>query len=126
MPEQPTPIAPETQSLLDELKLIKEEGQKALYQFITAATVHNTVTTEVWCTLQVEATHNWPGCPFEEVDYLRAPHRHLFGIKAYVAVNHDDRDVEFIIVSDQHILQRRQMLVGIWCEELRNAGQRTD
>jgi hypothetical protein len=51
---------------------------------------------EVWCTLQLEATHNWPECPFEEVDYLRVPHRHLFFIKAYANVHHDDRDVEFI------------------------------
>lgn len=55
-----------------------------------------TKTVEVWCTLQVEGTHNWPACPFEEVDYLRAPHRHVFHIKAYSVVHHDDRDIEFI------------------------------
>jgi len=52
--------------------------------------------TEIYCTLQVEGTHNWPDCPFEEVAYLRDPHRHMFGVKAYVEVKHDDRDVEFI------------------------------
>lgn len=57
------------------------------------------ITTEVYCSLQVEAIHNWPGCPFEEVSYLRLPHRHVFHIKAYKAVNHDDRDVEFIMLK---------------------------
>jgi len=62
------------------------------------------ITTEVFCTLQVEATHNWPGCPFEEVAYLRDPHRHVFHIKAYKKVFHDDRDVEFIMLK--HDIQR--------------------
>jgi hypothetical protein len=57
------------------------------------------ITTEVYCTLSVEGTHNWPNCPFDEVDYLRVPHRHMFGIKAYKNVYHDDRDVEFIMLK---------------------------
>lgn len=59
------------------------------------------ITTEVFCTLQIEGTHNWPGCPFEEVAYLRDPHRHVFHIKAYKIVNHSDRDVEFIMLKHQ-------------------------
>jgi hypothetical protein len=55
--------------------------------------------TMVYCTLQFEATHNWPECPFEEVSYLRVEHRHVFHIKAYKWVNHDDRDVEFIMLK---------------------------
>lgn len=57
--------------------------------------------TEVYCTLQVEGTHNWPNCPYEEVAYLRDPHRHVFHIKAYKEVFHDDRDVEFIMLKHQ-------------------------
>jgi len=57
------------------------------------------IRSEVFCTLQVEGTHNWPTCPFDEVDYLRVPHRHIFHIKAYKQVNHDDRDVEFIMLK---------------------------
>jgi len=57
--------------------------------------------TEVFCTLQVEGTHNWPDCPFDEVDYLRVPHRHIFHIKAYKRVLHDDRDVEFIMLKHE-------------------------
>jgi hypothetical protein len=59
------------------------------------------ITTEVYCTLQVEATHNWPGCPFEEVDYLRVPHRHVFHVKAFKPVHHDDRDIEFIMLKHE-------------------------
>lgn len=61
------------------------------------------IITEVFCTLQFEATHNWPGCPFEEVKYLRDPHRHVFHIKAYKLVTHSDRDVEFIMLK--HMIQ---------------------
>lgn len=53
----------------------------------------------VYCTLQVEGTHNWPNCPYDEVDYLRVPHRHMFHIKAYKPVTHSDRDVEFIMLK---------------------------
>lgn len=56
----------------------------------------NSNTVEVFCTLRVEGIHFWPDCPIEEVSYLRDPHRHLFGIKAFKKVTHDDRDVEFI------------------------------
>jgi hypothetical protein len=57
------------------------------------------ISTEVFVTTQFEAIHNWPGCPFDEVAYLRDPHRHVFHIKAYKKVNHDDRDVEFIMLK---------------------------
>jgi len=51
---------------------------------------------EVFCTLQMEATHAWYSCPIDEVDFLRVDHRHIFYIKAYHQVTHSDRDVEFI------------------------------
>lgn len=59
------------------------------------------ITSEVYCTLEVEGIHNWPGCPFDEVAYLRVPHRHMFHIKAYKLVTHSDRDVEFIMLKRQ-------------------------
>lgn len=67
--------------------------------FITR--IGDSMKTEVYCTLQVEGTHNWPNCPYEEVAYLRDPHRHVFHIKAYKEVFHDDRDVEFIMLKHQ-------------------------
>jgi hypothetical protein len=59
------------------------------------------ITSEVYCTLEVEGIHNWPGCPFDEVAYLRVPHRHMFHIKAFKLVTHSDRDVEFIMLKRQ-------------------------
>lgn len=50
----------------------------------------------VFCTLQVEGIHSWPGCNIEEVSYLKDQHRHMFHIKAYKKVTHADRDTEFI------------------------------
>lgn len=55
--------------------------------------------TTVYCKVQFEGIHNWPGCPFEEVKYLRVPHRHIFHIKAWKQVYHDDRDCEFIMLK---------------------------
>ena len=55
--------------------------------------------TEVFCTLQIEGTHAWYQCPFDEVSYLRDPHRHVFFIKAFKRVDHDDRDCEFIMLK---------------------------
>lgn len=52
--------------------------------------------TVVFCTLQIDGTHYWKDCPIEEVSFLRNNHRHMFHIKAYKEVFHDDRDVEFI------------------------------
>lgn len=60
--------------------------------------------TKIFCTLQVEGTHNWPDCHISEVDYLQHPHRHIFFIKAYKWVNHDDRDIEFI--EFKHTIQQ--------------------
>ena len=57
------------------------------------------IQTEVYCTLQFEATHAWGNCPFEEVEYLKYPHRHVFHIKAHKLVTHSDRDVEFIMLK---------------------------
>lgn len=57
--------------------------------------------TQVYCTVHVEGVHHWPDCPFDEVKYLRDPHRHMFHIKAFKPVSHDDRDVEFIMLKHE-------------------------
>ena len=57
--------------------------------------------TRVYARLSVEGIHNWTNCDIEEVQYLQHPHRHRFGIKAYVDVTHPDRDVEFIKLAHQ-------------------------
>lgn len=57
--------------------------------------------TNIIINTQVEGTHNWPACPFEEVDFLRHPHRHIFNICAKKEVTHDDRDIEIIMLKRQ-------------------------
>jgi len=59
------------------------------------------ITTEVYCTLQAEGIHRFPGCPYTEVPYLKDTHRHVFHIKAWKKVSHDNRDVEFICLKHE-------------------------
>lgn len=49
----------------------------------------------VWVTAEFAHLHHWPEAP-PTVDYLRHPHRHLFKVKLFVRVGHDNRDVEFL------------------------------
>ena len=55
--------------------------------------------TNVIVKLQVEGLHCWPNAKdvFPEVKFLSDPHRHIFYITCKKRVNHDDRDVEFIM-----------------------------
>ncbi len=52
---------------------------------------------EIVVTVQVAGVHRWKDCPIEEVEYLRNYHRHMFHIKVWKHVDHDDRDVEIIM-----------------------------
>jgi hypothetical protein len=55
--------------------------------------------TNVIAKLEVEGLHNWPAAQsvFPEVGFLANMHRHKWFITAKKKVNHDDRDVEFIM-----------------------------
>jgi hypothetical protein len=55
--------------------------------------------TNVIVKLQIEGLHNWPDAQavFPEVGFLSNIHRHKWFITAKKQVNHDDRDVEFIM-----------------------------
>lgn len=44
--------------------------------------------------------HHWPECPYNDVYYLKNPHRHLFYITVKWKVNHEDRDKEFIMMKE--------------------------
>lgn len=62
--------------------------------------------TEVCATVRLPAFHHWPDAP-HDVSYLRHRHRHLLTVRVWMAVQHEDRDVEF------HQLQRRvRQLLG--------------
>lgn len=51
--------------------------------------------------MQFEGFHCWPDAP-PEVNFLRYPHRHIFHVTAVKAVQHGDRDIEFILLK-RHI-----------------------
>ena len=55
--------------------------------------------TNVIAKLEIDGMHNWPdaGVHFPEVKFLADLHRHKWFITAKKQVNHDDRDVEFIM-----------------------------
>ena len=61
--------------------------------------INDMIKTNVIVKLQVDGTHNWPYAAniFPEVAFLSDIHRHVFHITVKKAVNHDDRDVEFIM-----------------------------
>jgi hypothetical protein len=44
--------------------------------------------------------HCWPGAP-EQVSHLKNPHRHLFHFQVDVQQYGDDRDVEYLMLSDR-------------------------
>jgi hypothetical protein len=51
-----------------------------------------------------EAAHHWPDAPTHggvvlnlyDTDFLKFPHRHRFGVKAVIGVNHGNRQIEFL------------------------------
>lgn len=54
-----------------------------------------------WVTVRTsfKGIHHWPGCPHEEVSFLRNPHRHVFHVTVSVEVAGDDREVEFFLLQ---------------------------
>lgn len=50
----------------------------------------------IWVTTQFEGFHKYPDAP-EEVAFLKNEHRHIFHVKIWISVEHNDRDIEFIL-----------------------------
>jgi len=59
----------------------------------------------IWVTFRKEGIHMYPAAATDpklatgdeyDVSFLGTPHRHIFHFKVYIAVFHDDRDIEFI------------------------------
>lgn len=48
----------------------------------------------IWAEARLPGFHRWPGATGQR-SYLADRHRHMFHIRATVAVAHDERDVEF-------------------------------
>ena len=71
----------------------------------------------IWVTFQKEGVHKYPVALTDpelatgdeyDVAFLGYPHRHIFHFRVWIAVFHDDRDIEFIQFKR-------------WCESLYNS-----
>lgn len=70
---------------------------------------------------EFEAIHCWPDCPFDDVDFLRYPHRHVFHVTVKWKVQHDDRDKEFIMMKrqvEQYLKILGNNIGSLSCEQL--------
>lgn len=55
-----------------------------------------------------DGIHQWSQCPYEEVSFLKNPHRHIFYVTLRVPVTNDDRQLEFFMLKrilDRDIIQ---------------------
>ena len=56
---------------------------------------------KIWVTFQREGTHCYPGAKtdprLKDVSFLAFPHRHIFHFKVSIEVEHNERDLEFIL-----------------------------
>jgi hypothetical protein len=55
----------------------------------------------IWVTFEKEGLHKYPAAltdpDLKDVSFLGYPHRHIFKFKVWIEVQHDDRDIEFIL-----------------------------
>ncbi len=77
--------------------------------------------------LQFEAIHKWGKCPYEDVAFLRHPHRHIFYVEIKIPVTSSDREIEFIrfkrdvssfIQSHFHMKNLGNMSCEMICERI--------
>jgi len=61
--------------------------------------MRNSTETLIVVISQFEGIHSWPDCPYEDVAFLRHPHRHIFHVIMKIEVYHDDRELEFIRIK---------------------------
>lgn len=76
--------------------------------------------TRITAFLKIEGIHRWKECSLDEVSYLKDYHRHIFHIRVYKWVNHNDRDTEFIKLSHdiRTYLNNRYYLDSFKCLQL--------
>lgn len=55
----------------------------------------------IWVTFQKEGIHKYPAAltdpALDSVKFLGYDHRHIFHFKVWITVDHNDRDIEFIM-----------------------------
>jgi hypothetical protein len=54
------------------------------------------IKTMIWITTQFEGFHKYPKAP-DGVEFLKDLHRHIFHVKVWIEVKHNDRELEFIL-----------------------------
>lgn len=62
-----------------------------------------TSSSSIWVEQRLAGFHHWPDAP-ASLDFLAHRHRHLFRVRADIAVRHHERDVEFFALAE-HIRQ---------------------
>lgn len=70
---------------------------------------------------QFEFEHRWPEAP-PEVHFLRHKHRHMMHVRVLISVQHNDRELEFIMVK-RDLQQWVEKSKGSWplrtsCEDI--------
>lgn len=72
---------------------------------------------DIVVTLDVEGFHNWPEAKelLPDAAFLSDRHRHIFKVKIWKHVTHDDRDVE-IILFKRKVLKFLNKKYGTPCE----------
>lgn len=78
------------------------------------------MTKYIFITTQFEGFHKYPTAP-KKVSFLKTKHRHLFGVKIWIEVNHNNRDIEFLIFKNQvNILINNSNMNNSSCEMIAN------
>lgn len=54
------------------------------------------MTNYIWITTQFEGFHKYPKAP-KGVEFLKNLHRHIFKLRIWIEVFHNDREIEFIL-----------------------------
>jgi hypoxanthine phosphoribosyltransferase len=68
--------------------------------------------TRRWVTVRTDfqGVHCWPECPFEEVSFLKQPHRHVFKVQVDVELPMEqDRQIEFFMLQEAVGRRLRQL-----------------
>lgn len=55
---------------------------------------------QIYISTSFEGIHKWKNAP-KEVKFLRKNHRHIFNVKVWFEVSHNDRDLEFFIMKQK-------------------------
>ena len=50
----------------------------------------------IWITTSFEGFHKYPDAP-DDVTFLKNKHRHIFHVRVWIEVSHNNRDIEFIL-----------------------------